>query len=159
MARRVEVRFSPTFVLTRICHLQNAKKGKQKKKKKGKMKTCEQPATGEEQAAGENAAAAQATLQVVRTEEADAALQAAMASEDLESIVSMPDMELQASHSFQAALTSMPCRSAPSRCIASRPAMALWQRLEPHATSSGTKRRRPRSSSVNYSRQGQQQPI
>ena len=84
--------------------LQNATKGKKKKKKKGKLKTYEERAIGEEkpaveveQAARGNTTATQATLLVVRTEEADAALQAATTSEDLESIVSTPDMELQVS--------------------------------------------------------------
>ena len=84
--------------------LQNARKGKQKKKKKGKSKTYEERATQEEkhaagvgQAASRNATAAPAILLVERTAEADAALQAAVASEDLESIVSTPNMELQVS--------------------------------------------------------------
>ena len=66
------------------------------------MKKCERRATREEehdvgieQAARENAGATQASLLVATTEEADAALQAAVASEDLENIVSMPYMEFQ----------------------------------------------------------------
>ena len=55
----------------------------------------EKPTVEVEQAARGNATAAQATLLVARTAEADAALQAATASEDLKSIVSTPDMKLQ----------------------------------------------------------------
>ena len=145
-----------------------SKKSKQskKKKKKGKSKPHQELAAGAgkaqeeavEQAMGAptgNATEAHATCMVERAQEADTALQAAVAAEELESIVTMSAIAVLA-YCISVSQSSIARRSAPSHCTATTPALALWRMPELLVTSLRTKRRRPRSGCCRRRQQRQQ---
>lgn len=145
-----------------------SKKSKQskKKKKKGKSKPQLELAAGAgkaqeeavEQAVGAakgNATEVHTTCTLERAQEADTALQAAVAAEDLETIVTMSAIAVLGyckclSQSFVAR------RSAPLRCTVTTPALALWQMPELPVTSLRIKRRKPRSDCCRGGQQRQQ---
>ena len=137
-----------------------------KKKKKGKSKPQQELAAGAgmaqeeavEQAMGAptgNATEAHTPCTVERAQEADTALQAAVAAEELESIVTMSAIAVLA-YCISVSQSSIARRSAPSHCTATTPALALWRMPELLVTGLKTKRRRPRSGCCRRRQQRQQ---
>ena len=128
---------------------------KNKKEKKGDSKPQQELAPGAgkaqeeavEQAMGAptgNATEAHTPCTVERAQEADTALQTAVAAEELESIVTMSAIAVLA-YCISVSQSSIARRSAPLHCTVTTPALALWRMPELLVTSLRTKRRRPRS--------------
>ena len=139
---------------------------KKKKKKKGVLKPQQELTAGAgktqeeavEQAMGAptgNATEAHTACTVERAQEADTALQTAVAAEELESIVTMSAIAVLA-YCTCLSQSSIARRSAPLHCTVTTPALALWRMPELLVTSLRTKQRRPRSGCCGRRQQMQQ---